>query len=243
MAPSSPRLLLPRQFGPGGDGFDDRDDGDGISRTAIGGIVIGVVVIIIILACIMAVRIARRRKAHRRAGGVSVPLHNRPGASSGPTLIPSPYSNKPAGYQSTPDQNQSLLGNAAVPGGAAWDADHVGVGSTQDGFGFTTSNITRPASIANFDAPPPRYEEAAASGPLLSAAGPAARPAGGEAASYYNATRGEPERGRSATRESDSRARALSVDNRSINGNRSRSVSRFREEDMDNVNLHPNRKS
>jgi len=214
-----------------------------MSRTAIGGIVIGIVVIIIILACIMAVRVVRRRKARRRAGGASVPLHNRPGGSSGPNLIPSPYSNKPAGYQSTPDQNQGLLSNAAVPGSVAWDADHVGVGSTQDGFGFTTSNITRPASIANFDAPPPRYEEAASSGSLLSAGGPPAPPASGEAASYYNAPRGEPERGRSATRESDRRGRALSIDNRSINGNRSRSVSRFREEDLDNVNLHPNRKS
>ncbi|KEF57521.1 uncharacterized protein A1O9_05438 [Exophiala aquamarina CBS 119918] len=236
MAPSSSHLLLPRQFGPGSDGFDDRDNGDGISRTAIGGIAIGVVVVIVVIACIMAVRIMRRRKARRRTGGVSVPLHNRPGASSGPNLIPSPYSNKPAGYQNTQDQNQSLLGNAAVPGGVAWDADHVGVGSTQDGFGFTTSNITRPASIANVDAPPPRYEEAAASGPAVP-------PAGGEAASYYNAPRGEPERGRSATRESDSRARALSVDNRSMNGTRSRSVSRFREEHLDNVNLHPNLKS
>jgi hypothetical protein len=241
MAPSS--QLLPRQFGPGGDGFGGRDDnGSGLSRMAIGGIIIGVGIIIIIVGGLLWARAMRRRRARRRNGGQSVPLHNRPGVSSGPNLIPSPYSNKPAGYQSTPDQNQSLLGNAAVPGGVAWDADHVGVGSTQDGFGFTTANITRPASVANFDVPPPRYEEA--HGPLLVASPPVgSAPPAGEAASYYNAPRGEGERGRSATRESGGRGRALSVDNRSVNGDRRRSVSRFREEDMDNVNLRPDRKS
>lgn len=240
MAPSS--HLLPRQFGPGGDGFGGPGDtASGLSKTAIG-IIIGVAIIILIVGGIVLARVMRRRKAHHRTGHQSVPLHNRPGASSGPSLIPSPYSNKPAGYQITPDQNQSLLGNAAVPGGVAWDADHVGVGSTQDGFGFTTANITRPASVANFDVPPPRYEEA--HGPLLVASPPiGSAPPAGEAASYYNATRGEGERGRSATRESGSRGRPLSVDDRSINGDRRRSVSRFQEEDMDNVNLRPERKS
>lgn len=240
MAPSF--HLLPRQFGPGGDGFGGRDDGkSGISVMAIGGIVIGVGILIVIISALLWTRARRRRRARLRTGGQFVPLHNRPNASSGPNLIPSPYSSKPAGYQSTPDQNQSLLGNAAAPGGVAWDADHVGVGSTQDGFGFTTANITRPASVANFDVPPPRYEEA--NGPLVATPPVVAAPPAGEAASYYNAPRNEGERGRSATRESDGRGRALSVDNRSINGDRRRSVSRFREEDMDNVNLRPDRKS
>lgn len=185
MAPST--HLLPRQP----NRFDD-DNGSNISRTAIMGIVIGTAILIFAVAITIWIRIIRRRRAWRRAGGggsrgQSLPLHTRQrgaatSAAAGssppytnPNLIPSsPYSSKRSGYGNPSDQNQtqtqSLLGNAAVPGTAAWihanphhhhdDGSDSGVGSTQDGFGFTTANITQPANVVNLDVPPPRYEEA-----------------------------------------------------------------------------------
>lgn len=184
MAPSSALSshhlhLLPRQFGRPGDNEND------ISRTAILGIVIGTAILIIVISIVIWTRVMRRRRAWRRAGNQSsVPLHTRGGAGPGGStssassatahsrsnLLPLPYSSKPpgSGYESSPDQNQGLLAHAALPGTVPWghqgahpDPVGPGVGSTQDGFGFTTANITRPASVVNFDVPPPRYEEAA----------------------------------------------------------------------------------
>ncbi|EXJ68326.1 uncharacterized protein A1O5_08117 [Cladophialophora psammophila CBS 110553] len=53
-----------------------------------------------------------------------------------------------SGYEATPDQNQTLLGNAEGAPITHWDSDSDAVAGVQ-----------RPASIASaYTAPPPRYE-------------------------------------------------------------------------------------
>ncbi|KIX02067.1 uncharacterized protein Z518_08006 [Rhinocladiella mackenziei CBS 650.93] len=248
MAPTS--HLFPRQFGGGPGDRGDRNNG-GVSTLAIVGVVIAIVFVIAVAGIVIFARTRRRKASHTHAG---INLNSQVPPKTGPT--PGQYAPPPGkpnaygggdGYQSTPDQHQSLLGNAEGPAIVTWDADQ-GVGSTQDGFGYNNAaaGIQRPASVASFSAPPPRYEEAAAAGTLVAASQrprvnseSGLRPlmlGQGEAASYYNTSRSigadeEPERGRSTTREA-SGSRRLSVDNRSVASERRRSVSRFREEGM-----------
>ncbi|OAL27091.1 hypothetical protein AYO22_03722 [Fonsecaea multimorphosa] len=260
MAPTTSSNLFPRQ-GFGGDGngpgdFGDHRDGPGgkgVSTWAILGIVIAIAVIGLIVAFIIFRRIHRRRRMRRTAHTPTITLH----PPSSPTTTthpndPSKYSAS-GGYTATADQNHSLLGNAEAPAIVMWDhpgsASESHADSTQDGFGYDNSLnlVQRPASVASFSAPPPRYEEATGGN---NAGG--LRPQGvGEAASYYynnynnnNNNNNTParERGRSLTREAPSeggqgsgRPRALSVDQRSVNGDRRRSFSRFREEGMVDV--------
>ncbi|EXJ72996.1 uncharacterized protein A1O5_04145 [Cladophialophora psammophila CBS 110553] len=248
MAPTS-STLVPRQGfgdnGPGGFGDGDRrgpGDGGGVSKWAILGIVIAIAVIGLIVAFVVFRRIRRRRSRNTiPAIKLQSATANKPISASPSTSDPSKYgANSNGGYTATADQNQSLLGHAEAPAILTWNpstSEHGGVGSTQDGFGYDnnlnlTGGIQRPASVASFSAPPPRYEEATGS----SAGG--LRPQG-EAASYFNpAVSMGQERGRSLTRDGEgSRGRALSVDQRSIDGDRRRSTSRFREEGMIDVNV------
>ncbi|OCT53362.1 hypothetical protein CLCR_10706 [Cladophialophora carrionii] len=258
MAPAS-LALLPRQFGNGnGDGngrFGDRDDG-GISRWAI----IGVVVAVLVAAGIVGLVLFRRMRRRRSAVSFSAAAINLASTSTAahkPTSTgpsgsgngngPPKYGASTTGYGVTPDQSQSLLGNAEPPAIVMWGpppSDNAG--STQDGFGYDNNlqlagtGIQRPASVASFSAPPPRYEEAtnASAGGAASAAA-ASRPQGqGEAASYFNAAVPLGDN----TDRSQSRGRALSLDTRSLNGDGRRSISRsrFREEGMVDVNVSVN---
>lgn len=242
MAPSP--LLLARQFGgpPG-----NRGDGNGpavLSIWAIIGILVAVLIVALIIGTLV-VKYRRRTSNLSRTSGAGINLSS----TTPPKTTYAPPAGKPNsygssyGYQSTADQNQGLLSNAEAPGISITDADHTGVGSTQNGFGFINANlaagIQRPASVATFSAPPPRYEEAAAAGSAgLVSSGPSSPPnigsrptPQGEAASYYNAGAGTgEERGRSATRGAQER-RNLSADDRG-DRDRRRSISRFREEGM-----------
>ncbi len=250
MAPTLPNLL-PRQFngGPNGDGngdgdgpFGDRDDDGpgGVSKWAIIGVVIAVLVSAASIGLIIFTRARRRRRLVRSSINLVNTTHNKP-------TPPVPTGNAPpkyaggAGYTSTADQNQSLLGHAEAPAIVMWDpAQSENAASTQDGFGYDnnlhlTGGIQRPASVASFSAPPPRYEEVT----RASSASSGARPSGqGEAASYFDSAvpLGD-DRGRSRSRDPPaerSRGRPLSV---SVDGDRRRSLSRFREEGMVDVNV------
>ena len=258
MAPSL--QLFPRQFGgPPGDRNNNDNNNRGFSTWAVAGIIATAAIVVLAVSILICIRMRSRRRNVSRISNNSINLHSTIPPKTGPggsTYAPPP--GKPntyggsAGYQATPDQNQSLLGNAEAPAIVAWDADHVG--STQNGFGYNAgAGIQRPASVASFAAPPPRYEEAAAAGSLAPGAHGQRRYSEtglrplmlgqGEAASYYNpstsglasSTRAvggeERERGRSATREGPG-ARSPSVETRSANGGRPRSTSRFREEGM-----------
>lgn len=250
MAPT----LSSRQFngdGPGDFGDRDRDNNNGISTWAIVAIAIAVALVALILVFVIFRRMRRRNKAVRSTINLtSRPPNNQASTSAAASSDPSKYTGGAGGYAATADQNHSLLGNAEAPAIVTWDAsanDHT----TQDGFGYDNNlhlapaGIQRPPSVASaFAAPPPRYEEATNTGSSVSSntAG-GLRPQGGEAASYFNpaASMGE-ERGRSRSRdppgaEGASRGRALSVDTRSINGDRRRSISRFREEGMVDVGM------
>lgn len=253
MAPSH---LHPRQFG--GPGDLDRHD-RGLSTWAIISILVAVGIIALIVALLIFKRL-RRRKTSRTAN-TGLPLHStKPSKTTSPPGVPTParpnaYGGS-GGYGSTPDQNQSLLHNAEGPAIVTWDADQ-GVGSTQDGFGYNNghlaSGIQRPASVASFSAPPPRYEEVAAAGSLVPGQGMHGRRSSegglrplvlsqqqgrGEAASYFNTgvSMGEGERGRSATREEGAARRVLSAETRG-DGDRRRSISRFREEGMADLEI------
>ena len=253
MAPTSLQLL-PRQGSFGGDrGDDDRGDfrndngsggGGGISTWTIVGIVIAVVVIGLVIGLLLLKRFRQRRRAVNAAINLT-PTPYKPTANP-PSSDPTKYSGTAGGYTASADQNHSLLGHAAAPAVVTWDpAASEQAGSTQDGFGYDNnlhlaSNIQRPPSIASFQAPPPRYEEATSNSAPGSS--PGLRPQGqGEAASYFNsaASMGEG-RGRSRSRDppaEGSRGRALSVDTRSTNGDRRRSISRFREDGLEDVNV------
>jgi hypothetical protein len=264
MAPASLQLL-PRQFGNGdGNGpFGDRDgsDGNGISKWAIVGIAIAILVIAAVMGLVIFRRLHRRRRVISAAINLtSTAAHHKPtstgpsgNSGSGSGSGPPKYGAGTTGYGASPDQNHSLLGNAEPPAIVMWNAPHGGdnaaSSSTQDGFGYDNNlqlaagggGIQRPASVASFSAPPPRYEEATNSN---------SRPPQGEAASYFNAAvpmgAEDRDRGRSRSRdaaaplvvEGGSRGRALSVDTRSMNGDRRRSISRFREEGMVDVNVN-----
>jgi hypothetical protein len=269
MAPAS-LPLLPRQFGNGdGNGpFGDRDgsDGNGVSKWAIIGIVIAILVIAAIMGLVIFRRLRRRRRLISAAINLTSTAHHKPtstgpsgnsgsGSGGGGSSGPPKYGAGTTGYGATPDQNHSLLGNAEPPAIVMWNAPHGGdnaaSSSTQDGFGYDNNlqlaagagGIQRPASVASFSAPPPRYEEATNSNSN-------SRPPQGEAASYFNATvpmgaeDRDRDRGRSRSRDAaplvveGSRGRALSVDTRSMNGDRRRSISRFREEGMVDVNVN-----
>ncbi|OAP57994.1 hypothetical protein AYL99_07084 [Fonsecaea erecta] len=246
MAPTS-STLFPRQ-GFGGDGgpggFGDHrgpGDGKGVSTWAILGIVIAIAIIGLIVAFFIFRRIQRRRRrAAIPAINLQPPTSNKPSSTTPSAADPSKYgASTNTGYTATADQSQSLLGNAEAPAIVMWEPGaHGGVGSTQDGFGYDNNLnlVQRPASVASFSAPPPRYEEATSTG----GGGAGGLRPQGEAASYYNtaaAPTGQ-ERGRSLTRDGEgSRPRALSVDQRSVNGDRRRSFSRFREEGMVDVNV------
>ncbi|KIW25004.1 uncharacterized protein PV07_10680 [Cladophialophora immunda] len=246
MAPASSRLFPRQGFGDNdgpGDFGDHRGPGDGkgVSTWAILGIVIAIAVIGLIVGFVIFRRIRRRRsRTAIPAINLHPPTSNKPPSTTPSAGDPSKYgASSNGGYTATADQNQSLLNNAEAPAIVTWDpraSEHGGVGSTQDGFGYDNNLnlLQRPASVASFSAPPPRYEEATSG--TGTAAGP--RPQG-EAASYFNtAVPMGQERGRSLTREGEgSRPRALSVDQRSINGDRRRSMSRFREEGMFDVNV------
>jgi len=241
MAPTSSNLV-PRQF-PGDGPFGNRNGGGGVSKWAIIGIVIAVVGVASLTGVLIFRRLHQRRRFSRAAINLTTTTHNKPMPSVPATNDPSKYAGG-AGYTATADQNHSLLGHAETPAIVMWNPSHSeNAASTQDGFGYDnslhlTGGIQRPASVASFSAPPPRYEEA------LSAPGSSngRRPQNqGEAASYFNAAvpMGE-DRGRSRSRDPPvdaSRGRALSVDARSINGDRRRSMSRFREEGMVDVTV------
>ena len=204
--------------------------------------IIGIVIAVLVVAAITGVliwrRLVQRRRFTRTAINLTKTTTNKPTPSASATNNPSRYSGG-VGYTATVDQNQSLLGHAEVPAIVMWDPSQTeNAASTQDGFGYDnslhlTGGIQRPASVASFSAPPPRYEEA------LSSPGSSGgrRPQGqGEAASYFNA--GVPmgdDRGRSRSRDpptDNSRGRALSAGAHSVNEDRRRSISRFREEGM-----------
>ncbi|KAJ9608086.1 hypothetical protein H2200_007074 [Cladophialophora chaetospira] len=241
MAPSSLKPV-PRQFN-GDDRFGRNQ------RRASKWMIIGIVIAVLLVASITGLlifrRLAQRRRFFRTAINLTTTTANKP-VQTGPALNdPSRYAGG-AGYTATADQNQSLLGHAETPAIVTWDPSHSeNAGSTQDGFGYDnnlhlTGGIQRPASVASFSAPPPRYEEA------LSAPGSSSGrrlQSQGEAASYFNAAvpLGD-ERGRSRSREAadDSRGRALSAGTRSINTDRRRSISRFREEGMVEVTVGKN---
>lgn len=249
MAPTS-AVLLPRQFNNGngngdGDGpFGDRDDGPGgVSKWAIIGIAIAVSIIALTVGLIIYRRMRMRRRIIKSSINLANTTHNKPTPPVPTGNDPTKYAGN-AGYTATADQNQSLLGHAEAPAIVMWDpsqSEHAA--STQDGFGYDnnlhlTGGIQRPASVASFSAPPPRYEE------ITSAPGSSngPRPSGqGEAASYFNAAVPmADERGRSRSRDAPaegSRGRGLSADTRSVNGDRRRSLSRFREEGMVDVNV------
>jgi len=250
MAPTLSKLL-PRQFG-NGDGDRNGDNGPfgdngggGVSKWAVIGIVIAIIVIGAIVSFIIFRRMRARRRAVSSAIKLTTPYKPNASASTGPSNSdPTKYAGAGGGYTATADQNHSLLGNAEAPAIVMWNPDHTG--STQDGFGYDNNlhlagaGIQRPASIASFSAPPPRYEEATNSSAPGSSAG--RRPGSGEAASYFNnaVSMGEDARGRSRSVEGSgeaTRGRALSVDNRSINADRRRSISRFREEGMVDVSV------
>ncbi|KIW73690.1 hypothetical protein PV04_01788 [Phialophora macrospora] len=253
MAPVSVKLL-PRQFGNGnGNGpFGDRDgrNSSGISKWAIIGIVVAIVLILVLIVLGLFRRNRKGRKVLASAAiGLSSLGRRKPKKSTGPSgnsgSGPPKYGDNTTGYGATPDQNHSLLASADPPAIVMWNPPNSdNAGSTQDGFGYDNNlqlagaGIQRPASVASFSAPPPRYEEAAAAGARL----PGQAQPQGEAASYFNATvpMGD-ERGRSRSTDAPaeaSRGRALSVDTRSMNGDRRRSISRFREEGMVDVNVN-----
>ncbi|KIW78971.1 hypothetical protein Z517_08811 [Fonsecaea pedrosoi CBS 271.37] len=251
MAPTISNLFPRQGFGGNGGPGDFGDDrgpgkGSGIPIAAI----IGIVITVIIVGLIVGFFIFRHLRLRRnRAANGSINLRsatsNNPTTGT-PATDPLKYgASSGGGYTATADQNQSLLGNAEAPAIVMWDpnaSDHGGIGSTQDGFGYDNNlNLQRPASVASFSAPPPRYEEATNSTGGLPAQ------AQGEAASYYNpAVSMVQERGASLTSQSEaqgSRTRALSVDQRSVNGDRSRSISRFREEGMVDVSVNVETKS
>ncbi|EXJ63970.1 hypothetical protein A1O7_00305 [Cladophialophora yegresii CBS 114405] len=269
MAPPS-LALLPRQFGTddrdgdrdGNGPFADRGD-SGVSRWTILGIVIAVLVVAGILGLVFF-----RRMRHQRRGAVSSAINlastptstghkltsNGPsgnGNGNGNGNGPPKYGASTTGYGVSPDQNQSLLGNAEGPAIVMWGppphGDGDNAGSTQDGFGYdnnlqlagtgTGMGIQRPASVASFSAPPPRYEEATDAS--------AGRPQGqGEAASYFNAAVPMLPRSQAGGAPAERpRGRALSVDTRSLNGERRRSMSRFTEDGMVDVNVGVNANS
>jgi hypothetical protein len=252
MAPAS-SVLQPRQFG-NNDGDRDNNNGPfgdgngGVSKWAIIGIIIAVVVIGFVVFFLIFRRMRSRRQAVASAINLSSTTPYKPNTSI-PTgqngnSDPSKYSGGAGGYTATSDQNHSLLGHAEAPAIVTWDADHEA--STQDGFGYDNNlhlaapGIQRPASVASFSAPPPRYEEATNLSSSTPGSSAGRRPGfgQGEAASYFNSTvpMGEENRGRSRSADhtagSENRGRALSVDARSVNGDRRRSISRFREEGM-----------
>ncbi|ETI27880.1 hypothetical protein G647_00329 [Cladophialophora carrionii CBS 160.54] len=253
MAPAS-LALLPRQFGNGnGDGngrFGNRDDG-GVSRWAIIGIVVAVLVVAGIVGLVLFRRMRQRRSAVSSPSAINLaststaahkPTSTGPsGSGNGNGNGPPKYGASTTGYGVTADQSQSLLGNAEPPAIVMWGPPQSdNAGSTQDGFGYDNNlqlagtGIQRPASVASFSAPPPRYEEATTAS---AGAAAASRPQGqGEAASYFNAAvpMGDD------TGRSPSRGRALSLDTRSLNGEGRRSISRFREEGMVDVNVSVN---
>jgi hypothetical protein len=247
MAPTT--HLLPRQLNDNNDRFDR--DSSSFSKWAIVGIVIAVLLVSSLTGLLLYFRFRQRRRAFRSIIQLNTTPPNK-ASSSTSTTAPSTETNQfkygpsSTGYGATPDQNHALLGNAEAPAIVTWDPSHCEIrGSTQDGFGYDNNlhlagGIQRPPSVADtFAPPPPRYEEAA-SAPNSAGLRPAS--AQGEAASYYNAgaSMGE-ERGRSRSREPASdgatRGRALSIDTRSVNGDRRRSISRFREDGLVDVNV------
>jgi hypothetical protein len=247
----APRNVFRQQFNGNGppDGFDGfgNNNRSRLSKWAIIGICIavGVILLAIALFAFMRIRSRRGRAASLPASNAGYNMQSQaPPKDAGPAFAPpagkSSVYGGAAGYGASPDQNQSLLGHAGAPAIVAWDADQVG--STQNGFGYNNANsvarLQRPASVASFGAPPPRYEEALSAGSQQhkrnnSDSGRAPLLLGqGEAASYYNNTSdvdAPAARGRSTSRGAAADNRRLSVDARSINGDRRRSVSRFRE--------------
>ncbi|KAL6245413.1 hypothetical protein RBB50_007412 [Rhinocladiella similis] len=225
------------------------DDSSTFPRGAIIGIVVAGVLVILAVAAFAIIRLRRRRTgvgAYRAAnarGGFK--------AREAPTQETEEI--KPGDESENATASQGLLRHADAPAIVAWTADEdtelQTAGSTQDGFAYSrgAGGIQRPASVASFSslgtvAPPPCYEEATSSsghgarrnsdgglGPLVMGQGDD----GGEVGGRGRSTSRERRLGTDRTgRTGGSRPRS------SINGDRRRSVSRFREEGMVSLNLH-----
>ena len=257
MAPTL-SILLPRQFGdnngdrngndgPPGDNNTNNNNNGGVSKWAFVGVAIAAIVVSAILTYILRrLRLRSRRRAATSSINLATTTPYKPNTTLPANADPTKYNGTAGGYTATVDQNHSLLNNAEAPAIVMWEPDNAS--STQDGFGYDNNlhlagaGIQRPASIASFSAPPPRYEDVTNSSAPGNSAGRRPGSSSGEAASYFNtsASMGEDARGRSRSMDrggEGERGRALSTDARSINADRRRSMSRFREEGMVDVSV------
>ncbi|KIW45445.1 uncharacterized protein PV06_03837 [Exophiala oligosperma] len=226
----------------------------GLSKGAVIGIIVAGVVVILAIVAVVIVRLRRRR-----TGGSYRAADAGGGFNTREAPIKETEELKPGHENETENAaTQGLLRHADAPAIVAWDADEdrelQNAGGTQDGFAYGRGGMIqrpRPASVASFSslstsvAPPPRYEEATASS---SSSGPGAAARrnsdGGLRPSMLDDGDQEVGRGRSPSRErgpSTDRAGGGGSRPRSVNGDRRRSVSRFTEEGMVDLNLISNR--
>jgi len=239
---------------------NDNDGKSGLPKGAIIGVAVTAAVVVVLAIAafvVMRLRSRRRRTAAYQPGNANGGFNNTRQAP-----ITAGYGGGGGGEEEEEEEvkaadagpyaaNEGLLRNAEAPAIVAWDvADNVG--STQDGFAYSgggggagrsiRSGIQRPASVASFSsmaAPPPRYEEVVG-GRRNSDSGlrPLMREEeGGEDA---EAEAEAEERGRSRSSMSRDRRRRSSRDGRGpsvVDGDRRRSVSRFREEGMVDLDM------
>ncbi len=243
-------------------GSNSVNDGrSGLPKGAIIGVAVTAAVVVLAIAAFVVVRLRsrRRRTAAYQPGNANGGFNTRQApiteSYGGGEEVKTADADVGAGPYAA---NEGLLRNAEAPAIVAWDADHVG--STQDGFAYsgggghggrsirsTRSGIQRPASVASFSsittaAPPPRYEEVVAGSAAGITVGGARR---NSDSGLRPLMRGDGEEeeggGRGRSRSSTSRerrrpsrdGRGLSV----VDGDRRRSVSRFREEGMVDLDM------